>query len=138
MQLSIERGRENVTRCGCCGKQSHTIRGFLNDAHGAYGVYFAGYTENHQPAIGTLIVSLGDWSEKGTPADREAVLLRVRGPNMEMMVGGPGDSPWGDVGVLGRILTRNEALKHPRLQDYYHAADHIVGEDDRFTRYFAG
>jgi hypothetical protein len=136
VSLAIERGRESVNRCGCCGKVSHTIRGFLNDESGPYGVYFAGYTENHEDGIGTLIISLGDWSEKATPNDRKAVLLRVRGPNMEMMVGGPKDSPWNDIGVLGEILPREKALKDPRLQDYYHAADHIVAEDERFTTYF--
>lgn len=138
MALILEPGRESITKCGCCGKTSHTIRGFLNDDSGPYGVYFAGYTEKHEDGIGTLIISLGDWSEKATPKDRQAILLRVRGPKMEMMVGGPKNSPWSDVGVLGEILPREKALKHPRLQDYYHAADHVVAEDERFTKYFTG
>lgn len=136
MELTIERGNETVGRCGHCGKVSHTIRGFVSDARGPYGVYFAGYTEKHDDGIGTLVISLGNWSEGATPNDRQAVLLRVRGRNMEMMVGDPDDSPWTDIDVLGRILNREEALKHPRIEDYYHVADHIVAEDDRFTRYF--
>lgn len=136
MTLAIERGEETVGRCDHCGKISHTIRGFISDENGAYGVYFAGYTEKHEDGIGTLIISLGDWSERSTPKDREAVLLRVRGRELQMMVGGPDDSPWANIGVLGRILPRSRALKHRRIKDYYHAADHIVAEDVRFTRYF--
>lgn len=132
--LSIERGDETGGRCGCCGKVSHTVRGFVSNEAGAYGVYFAGFTERHPE--GTLLISLGDWSESSTPADRQAVLLRVRGKEMQMMVGDPGDCPWDDVEVLGRIVPREEALKHPRIKDYYHVADHVIAEDDRFTRYF--
>jgi hypothetical protein len=136
MELTIEHGKETVGRCGHCGKVSHTIRGFVSNETGPYAVYFAGYTEKHEDGIGTLIISLGNWGEGATPDDRRAVLLRVRGRKMEMMVGDADDSPWTDIEVLGRILSRDEALKNPRIKDYYHVADHIVAEDERFTRYF--
>jgi hypothetical protein len=74
--LQLERGNESIHRCGCCGKQSHTVRGFLSDEHGPYGVYFAGYTEGHTPQVGTLIVSLGDWHEGAPPSAREAFVTK--------------------------------------------------------------
>lgn len=136
--LQLERGNESIHRCGCCGKQSHTLRGFLSD-DGPVGVYFAGYTEGHEPQEGTIIVSLGDWSEGAAPSAREAFVTKVRvlDGQPQVMLVGPDDSPWGDLDVLGPMLTREEALAHPRKQDCFHAIDHILAEDDRFMRHFA-
>jgi len=38
-------------------------------------------------------------------------------------------SPWRESQVLGRMLDRSEALKHPLLADVFHITDHIVNED---------
>ncbi|MGZ3417820.1 MAG: hypothetical protein ACXWUG_25925 [Polyangiales bacterium] len=137
--MLLERGSESVDRCGCCGKRSHTIRGFLSE-DGPVGVYFAGYTEGHEERIGTLIVSLGDWSEEATPASRVAFVTKVRvlDGQPQVMLVDPEDSPWDDIEILGRLLTREEALAHPMKATCFHAIDHILAEDDRFTRYFEG
>lgn len=137
--LQLEQGNASAAVCDCCGKRSHTIRGFLSDEHGAYGVYFAGYTEGHTPQIGTLIVSLGDWHDGAPPSAREAFVTKVRvlDGQPQVMLVGPEDSPWGDIGVLGPMLTREEALAHPRKADCFHAIDHILAEEPRFMRAFA-
>lgn len=135
--MHLELASESVERCDCCGKRSHTIRGFLNE-NGPAGVYFAGYTEGHDERIGTLIVSLGDWSDDAPPSAREAFVTKVRvvDGQPQVMVVDPDDSPWDDLDILGRLLTREEALAHPDKARYFHAIDHVIAGDARFMRYF--
>lgn len=139
MALEIEFGSQSSSACGCCGRTSQTLRGFVAKDGDAHAVYFAGYTEGHEPVEGTVIVSIGDWSEGSTPDDRKAVLLRVRWIDgaPQVMVGGPDDNPWGEVGVLGQILTREEALGRADIQEYFHVSDHVLLEDERFSSYLA-
>jgi len=140
MSLSIEPGRSTTNLCGCCGKTSHTHRGFVSQEGQAFAVYFAGFTEDHGAPMLTLVVSLGDWSPKGTPADREAAVIKVRnvGGEIEMMVQGPLDQPWNDIGVLGRLLSREEMLAGPRKGEFFHIADHVIAEDQRVVPYLRG
>lgn len=138
-QLEIELGSASTSVCGCCGKTSHTLRGFVSKDGDAHAVYFAGFTEGHQPVEGTLIVSIGDWTEDASPSDRTAVIMLARWVDgaPQVMVVGPDDNPWGDVGVLGPVLTRQEALARPDIQDYFHVVDHVFLSDDRFTGYLS-
>lgn len=138
--LRLEHGNESVNTCGCCGERSHTIRGFLSDENGPYGVYFAGYTERHSPPLGTLVVSLGDWHAGAPPSARQAFVTKVRvlDGQPQVMLVGPEESPWSDLTILGPMLTREQALVHPRKGDCFHAIDHILAEDQRFMVYFTG
>ena len=140
MNLSIERGRHSTNRCGCCGDLSHTFRGFVNNDDGAYAVYFAGYTEHHKPPIATIVVSLGNWGEGSTPVDRQCAVMKVRNfeGNMQMMTVGPEGCPWDDIGALGRLLTRDEMLKGPLKEEFFHVADHALEAEDQFRAYLLG
>jgi hypothetical protein len=139
MSLEIELGRESESRCGCCGKLSHTLRGFVTRDGDAHAVYMAGYTEGHDEQEGTLLVSIGDWTDSGGHESRTAVCMKVRAieGRPQVMVVGPSDCPWGDVQVLGAIATREQALARPDIKDYFHVVDHVLVSDERFTRYFA-
>lgn len=139
MTLEIELGKATQHRCGCCGKQSHVLRGYVTNDGDAHAVYMAGYTEKHAETIGTLLISIGDWSERATPKDRTAVVMKVRkiDGRFQLMVVGPEGCPWNDVGVFGAIPTREAALALPNLADYFHVSDHVLEVDERFTRYFA-
>ena len=138
MSLEIELGRASVNRCDCCGKRSHTLRGFVSNDGRAYAAYLAAYTEGHETREGTLLVSIGDWGENGKPGDRTSVCMKVRriGGRPQVMVVGPRGCPWRDVGVFGAILEREAALARSDIRDYFHTVDHLLEADDRFARHF--
>ncbi len=139
MSLEIELAEASEHRCGCCGKRSHTLRGFVTKDGDAHAVYMAGYTEKHTPEEGTLLVSIGDWTDGSTPADRAAVVMKAQkiDGRFQLMVVGPEGCPWDDVAVFGAIATRAEALARADIQEYFHVADHVLEIDTRFTRGFA-
>jgi hypothetical protein len=140
MSISIELGNVSVSECECCGKRSHTMRGFVSDDGAAYAVYFAGYTEGHREIMATLVVSLGAWCEGSTPDERECVVMKVRNHRgkIEMMVVGVADCPWDDLQILGRMLERREALESPTIADFFHVADHVIERDHRLRAYLIG
>ncbi len=41
----------------------------------------------------------------------------------------PAAIPYDDASIFGHKLTRDEALQHPRLVDYWESIDFILGED---------
>ena len=105
----------------------------------AFAVYLAGYTEQHVPAEGTILVSIGDWSEGSKPEHRKSVCMKVRRPGgqFQVMVVGREGAPWTDIDVFGPILSRAAALKSADIQEYFHVVDHVLAGDDRFTVYFS-
>ena len=139
MSLELELGPASEHRCGCCGKRSHVLRGYVTKEGDAYAVYMAGYTEKHTVEEGTILVSIGDWTQGSKPEDRTSVVMKVRkiGGRFQVMVVGPEGCPWTDIDVFGPIETPQAALARPDLQEYFHVVDHVLEVDDRFTRYFA-
>lgn len=47
-------------------------------------------------------------------------------------------SPWKAATVLGRILDRDEALQHERLQEVFHITDHMTEDDAALRAYLKG
>jgi hypothetical protein len=45
--------------------------------------------------------------------------------------------PWSDADFLGRMLSRDEALRHPWLQEVFHITDHIASDDPDVREYFS-
>jgi hypothetical protein len=139
MSLEIEPGAASKHRCSCCGKQSHVLRGYVSRDGDAYAVDRAGDTEKHTPEEATLLVSIGDWTQGSTPADRVSVIMKVRksGGRFQLMVVGREGCPWDDVALFGAIETRESALARADLQEYFHVADHALEVDTRLARAFA-
>jgi hypothetical protein len=139
MVLTLELGRATESLCSCCGKLSHAVRGFVSKDGVAYAAYLAGYTEQHLPEEGTILVSIGDWSEGSRPKDRKSVCMKVRRPTdgFQVMVVGLEGAPWADIDVFGPVLSRAAALGSADIQDYFHVVDHVLAGDERFAAYFS-
>jgi hypothetical protein len=45
-------------------------------------------------------------------------------------------APWQKQRVLGRFLTRAEALADPGIDDVFHVTDHLVKDDPIIREYF--
>ncbi|MBM0103558.1 hypothetical protein JM946_02330 [Steroidobacter sp. S1-65] len=81
---------------------------------------------------------LGEWGEGGEPEHRIAFPFRIWTDERDFKIGlvDAKDSPWSHVTFLGRILDRDEALKHEWIDDVFHITDHMVTDDAEITQYF--
>jgi hypothetical protein len=126
--------------CPCCGGRTTRLTRFVCSDGNAHAVYYAMFADNHPERMVSLAVSLGEWGEDSTPAERLAFPLRLRAAASEYQVGliDAADSPWRDVKFLGRMLDRDEALTHPWKDEVFHLTDHIVMEDRAVKEYLDG
>jgi hypothetical protein len=100
----------------------------------AYAVYYAAFSDKHEPRLARVIVSLGSWGGSDpdeVPSDRVAFAMDIRsGPDTyDVMVTNASESLWADARLLGRKLEREEALAHPWISEAFHVTDHMVTED---------
>jgi hypothetical protein len=131
-EISLEpSGQGNPYLCPHCGNESHTVWGYVRCDGNAYAVYYVGWTTGHDDM--GILIGMGEWGEGTTPSDRYSVALTARAPENQIgfMVVGPGESLLDEVELLGRLLTREDALAHPQIQDVFRVADHIVSDDPR-------
>jgi hypothetical protein len=133
-EISIEpSGQRDPYKCPHCGNESHTVWGFVYCDGNAYAVYYAGWTLGHEDT--GVLIGMGEWGEGTEPDNRYSfgLVVRSHGSDFAFMVVGPDDSPIGEVKFIGHLLSRQEALSHPEIQDVYHVAEHIVRDDPRLA-----
>jgi hypothetical protein len=109
------------------------VHGFAYDDQEPHALYYAAWNTKHIDRGVTLVVSLGDFVEGSGPWSRRAVAIecRVTEEEYRFSVIEPDDSPWSDAAVLGEVLPRDGALKHPDIQEFFHIAEHVVQDDPR-------
>ena len=127
-----------ATRCECCGGTTTTLTRFIHQDGDAYAIYYARFSDNHPQQTVSLAVGLGDWDEHAEPSSRTAFALELRQVNgcFQVMVVDQERCPWKNTMVLGPILDRQDALQHPRINEVFHIADHMVAEDPVIRTYF--
>ncbi len=64
--------------------------------------------------------------------------IRDGGAQYEVIVVDANESPWHDATFIGRMLNRDEALKHPWIEEVFHISDHILEDDPEVKTYFEG
>jgi len=128
------------TGCECCGGATTTLTRFVHNDGDAHAIYYARFSDNHPQQTVSLAIGLGDWGEHADPRSRIAFALELRhvGDRFEIMVVDRERCPWKDTVVLGVMLDREDALKHPRIREVFHITDHIVAEDPAIRNYFQG
>ena len=137
--LTFEFAEPKESRCECCGGVSTTLVRYVYEDGDAYAVYYARFSRSHREHPVYALVSLGEWDEQSGPWDRVAFAVELWSDQDAYRVSlvDAAQSPWRDVGALGRILDRSEALAHERLQEVFHITDHMT-EDDRTLRAYLG
>jgi hypothetical protein len=129
--LTFEFEQPSHSQCpGCDGKTTRLTR-FVHKDNDAYAVYYASFSDSPSHAHVSVIISLGEWGNDAPPSGRCAFYVHIRnaGDNYEVEVKDAAQSLWGKVGLLGTMLTREEALAHPWIKKVFHITDHIVAED---------
>ncbi|MBC7853535.1 MAG: hypothetical protein IAF94_08875 [Pirellulaceae bacterium] len=129
--LTIEFEPPSTSACECCGGQNTRLTRYVTRDGNAYAVYFAMFSELHDLQHVSVLISMGDWDEEASPSARCAFYLRIRSTQEAFQVGvyDSEQSPWGEVEIFGPTLSREEALKHPRLKEVFVITDLIVEQD---------
>lgn len=139
--LSFEFNPPNDSEpCSCCGGKTTSLTRFVYKDGDAHAVYYIRYSDNHPDRIALATVSLGEWGENATPAQRVAFALQLRSApeQFEVEVLNSAQSPWCEAKTIGRTLDRAETLKHPFLAEVFHITDHMVIEDHLLKNYLEG
>lgn len=131
VSIQIEPDRQvNEFTCADCGEPIQRVTGFIARDQDAFAVYFAScYHHNGHEAWIDVICS-PTWA--GSVNDRETFGCRVgpvdgrSEPGASLVTGG---AAFSDSETFGRKLTRDEALTHPRLPDFWEVVDHILTRD---------
>jgi hypothetical protein len=137
LEIEFEDPQESV--CDCCGGTSTRLTRFVSEDKDAFGVYYALFSDSHPEKRLYGIVSLGEWWEDEVPVSRVAFAFEMWADNDNFNVGitDANESHWSDVEIIGRKLSREEALAHPWLKDVFHITDHMTDDDPEVKAFFA-
>ena len=136
MTFEFEEPKESI--CECCGNTTVRLTRFVHRDGDAHAIYYAMFTKGHPEKRLSGLISLGEWGEGATPEGRVAFPFQIWTDENNFKVGlvDAVDSPWSNVTFLGRILNREEALKHKWLPEVFHITDHMVTDDHQVTEFF--
>ena len=136
LTIEFEEPKESI--CECCGNITVRLTRFVHLDGNAHAIYYALFTKEHPEKQLSGLISLGDWGEEASPDNRVAFPFRIWTHNNEYEVGlvDAKDSPWSHATFLGKILNRDEALKHEWLSEVFHITDHMVSDDIQVTQFF--
>lgn len=132
--LWIEDDRSSVRRaCSSCASPFTVVTGFVHrgpDAHAIYKAALHVHDGEREAWIDVLFGSFG--TDDPAPGDRVSFGCRVgpipgqRGPQASLVAAA---QPYDDAPLFGAKLTRDEALAHPSLQEFWAIVDHVLMHD---------
>lgn len=123
--------------CTSCGTPYLQSIGFVLADGDAHAVYYAGLHHHDGLHDAWLDVILGTWGEAdGEPYAPDHVTFSCRvGPGSAApepyatLVQAPASTKGASEGLYGRKLSREDALEHPWLPEFWRVVDFIVLED---------
>lgn len=103
-----------------------------------FATHGTGFSDNHPDPHVIVLLSLGEWWDGTSPYSRNAFAFRIwlKGNQFQVGVIDAQDAGWPDASIMGRRMTRAEALAHPLIQEAFHISDHITEEDPAIRAYF--
>jgi hypothetical protein len=122
--------------CPDCGAPAVVARGGVREGGRDRAIYLAARIEGHRPIA--LAIAWGDWGRDAAPEDRVVVSLLARVEDegsFEFMVVDPDRTPFESHTVLGRQLTRPEALAHTDIQEIFLVGQDVVNDDPRVAEW---
>lgn len=127
--LKLELGEDQkIGRCHCCGAAAKTGHGFIYKNGTPYGVYFAGWSAGHKERGVTLAIAVGEWDEGTIREQRTCVGLEAYEGEVQILFRfiERESSPWTETDLLGRMISREEAVGHPLRSEFLAVAEIIV------------
>jgi len=100
-------------------------------------VYWINFTRGHSPKIAHGMVAIGEWGQD-IVKNRFAFPFQIRTSenSYQVRMVDAEESPWHNGDIFGKILNRDESLKHDWIKDVFHITDHIVAEDKMVINFF--
>jgi hypothetical protein len=91
------------------------------------------WSESHPEAGVELALDFGDWADSAIPAERFRVCVQAWLSRSEYRFGfiNARDSAWSSSNLVGRFLSRSEALEHPDKSSFLRVSEHVVMDDPR-------
>ena len=137
---------ERITKFDCpdCGKESLTVWGFVSKNNLAHAIYYAGLMTGHEQASVRMTISIGGWgldhANEEDVEGRDWIFIEARPTpdSYEMMVREPEESFYFGKGILGKPLSRTEALASPLLNGFFAVADFGAFNDPAVRSYLSG
>jgi hypothetical protein len=126
------------SRCGCCGAQQRVLTRFVSREGAAFAVYRGVLTLGHGQPRADMVISLGDWSDDAPPEERMAFVFQLWSDpdNINVTIVEPDESAWNS-GLLGTLMPKADALRHPLIGEVYNLVDHIMMCDAEVIAYLA-
>src|SRR5437762_1992606 len=109
--------------CPDCGKKSMTVWGFVSKDSAAHAVYYAGLMTGHEQPSVSLTLSIGRWGVNNTDEEnvqsRHWIFIETRptADSYDMMVREPEGSFYFDKRILGKPMSRSDALASSLLKE---------------------
>ena len=138
IRIEFEAPKESL--CACCQNTTVKLTRFVYQDDNAFAVYYAQFTPGHGEKRLSGMIGLGVWGDDTAgPESRLAFPFEIwlNGDNFQVGLSDAADSPWSGVTYLGRVLDREEALRHPWRADVFHITDHMVSTDPDVVKYFS-
>lgn len=131
MTLEIEPGAEvKDLACDHCGEPSRRVTGFIHQNGQAHAIYFAScyHHGGHEAWIDVVFSPTwaDDMDDRLTFGCRVGPIDGYSGPQSSLATGG---AAFSQSRTFGQKLTRDEALKHPRLPEFWAVVDHVLTHD---------
>jgi hypothetical protein len=125
--------------CAMCGTSFVQSLGFVLADGTTHAVYYAGLHHHDGLHDAWLDVIMGSWPERdGDPYPLDHVTFSCRvGPGSAApdpyasLIQAPASARGDNEGLFGRMLSREEALGHPWLPEFWRVVDFAVIEDQR-------
>ena len=127
----IEFSEPSASRCDCCDGLTVRLTRFVSRKGAAFAMYYAQYSNSHPDNELAMLVSIGEWGDDSDASQRAAFYCRVRptGDSYEVMLGDVEESAWGGVDIIGKKLTRENALRHPQKATAFEVLDSALQQD---------
>jgi hypothetical protein len=131
-QLSIEPiGTPKVSVCECCGRETLSGHGFVYEDKQPRAIYFATFHHAQNDSAVDLAIGIGEWNDDGSRRFCAAFGIHVFPTESEIRIRvvDPSESPWANTSVLGPLMGREQALRHPLKAKMFEIADCIIQHD---------
>jgi hypothetical protein len=123
--------------CAGCGTPYMQSIGFVLADGDSHAIYYASLHHHDGQHDAWLDVTLGSWPvQDGDPYPPDHVTFSCRlGPGAAApnpyasLVQAPVSAKGANAELFGQLLSREEALDHPSLDDFWHVIDFVVEQD---------
>lgn len=117
--------------CRSCGEAFEHVTGYVNEGSTPVAVYFAA-CHGHPEHEAQIDVVLGTWGVEPPAEDHVTLSCRLRADGA--MAVDASVATTSDATLLGRRLTRTEALAHARIGEFWAIVDVLAASDPVIER----